>query len=254
MTSTQETPRRVLQLEAAAGQHTAAPVTLTEEHALLLAQVTSRADDVLSAAAQGRWPARELEALAGYLRAEILRQASDEEWLLFPASDPAPGVARLERDHERLRACTEALEQAAAGTGMHSRAQVAAVTRDLVAQLRLHLASEEQVLAAADAPDPVLATTETDGRQHDWYPLTEGPVVDLDAIVPGERTAAAVDRLVRLRSGERVELRSAREAETEAVWRRANRFSPGRFGFVYVQDGPARWRVQVTRRPASPRR
>nr|MDQ2876736.1 hemerythrin domain-containing protein [Actinomycetota bacterium] len=199
--------------------------------------------------AEGRWPARELAALAGYLRAEVLRQAGDEEWLLFPAR-PAPDFARLERDHERLRAGTEVLEQAAAGGGMHSRAQVAAVTRDILAQLRDHLAAEEQVLAAAE-PDQVPATTEPGSRQHGWYPLTEAPVIDLDSIPAGEKTDAAVARLVRLHGGEQVELRSARDTVIEAVWRRADQISPGDWGFAYLQDGPARWRVQVTRRPAT---
>jgi uncharacterized protein (DUF2249 family) len=216
---------------------------------MLLAQVAVRARDVLTAA-EDRWPARELAALAGYLRAEVLRQAGDEEWLLFPAP-AAPAFARLERDHERLRAGTEVLEQAAAGAGRHSSAQVVAVTRGILMQLRDHLAAEEQALAAADVPDQVPATTEPGSRQHGWYPLTEGPVIDLDAIPAGEKTDAAVARLVRLHDGEQVELRSARDTETEAVWRRADQISPGGYGFAYLQDGPAQWRVQVTRRPAA---
>jgi uncharacterized protein (DUF2249 family) len=118
-------------------------------------------------------------------------------------------------------------------------------------QLRDHLAAEEQALAAADVPDQVPATTEPGSRQHGWYPLTEGPVIDLDAIPAGEKTDAAVARLVRLHDGEQVELRSARDTETEAVWRRADQISPGGYGFAYLQDGPAQWRVQVTRRPAA---
>ena len=116
--------------------------------------------------------------------AEVLRQAGDEEWLLFPAGHPARGFARLERDHDRLRAGTEVLEQAAAGTGVHSRAQ-----------------------------------------------------------------AAAVARIMRLHSGEQVELRSARDPE--AVWRRVDQIRPGGYGFAYLQDGPAQWRVQVMCRPTT---
>jgi len=52
----------------------ATPLTLAGEHELLLRQVTSRAADLLAAAAEGRWPAAELQALLGYLRAEVLRQ------------------------------------------------------------------------------------------------------------------------------------------------------------------------------------
>ncbi len=61
------------------------PLTLAEEHVLLLWQVTESAEKLLTAAERGRWPGAELAALAGYAEAEVLRQASDEEALLFPA-------------------------------------------------------------------------------------------------------------------------------------------------------------------------
>ena len=250
MTTTQRKVSCVQQQGSVTDHRLDAPATLVDEHALLLAQVIIRAEKVLTATAEGRWPTRELQALAGYLRSEVLRQAGDEEKLLFPARDPAPGFARLARDHARLRAGTEVLEQAAAGTGIRSRAQVAAVTRDLLAQLERHLATEELALAAADAPDRVPATTEPGSRQHGWYPLTEGAVIDLDALPPGEMTDAAVDRLMRMHRAEQVELYSARDLE--AVWRRVNQLSPGGYGFVYLQDGPARWRVQVTCRSTAP--
>lgn len=225
------------------------PRTLVDEHALLLAQVAGRAEQVLAAIAEDRWPAEELRALVGYLRAELLHHAADEEWLLFPARHPAPVFGRLARDHDRLRAATEVLEQAAADAGLHSSVQVAVVTRDLLDQLRGHLAAEELALAAADAPASVPATTGPGSRQHEWYQLTEGPVINLDALPRDEVTDAAVDRLMRLRSGEQVELRSARDPE--AVWQRIDQLSPGRYGFAYLQDGPVQWRVQVTRRPPS---
>lgn len=49
----------------------------------------------LAVATAGRWPSRELGALLGYLRTEILRQVADEELLLFPARRPDAGLARL---------------------------------------------------------------------------------------------------------------------------------------------------------------
>lgn len=247
MTATRQLTSGDRESEAVTAESREHPRTLADEHALLLAQVAMRAGRVLAAIAEGRWPAQELQALAGYLRAELLHHAADEEWLLFPARHPAPAFARLARDHDRLRAATEALERAAAGTGPHSSAQVAAVTRDLLDQLRSHLGAEELALAAADAPATVPATTWPGSRQHEWYQLTEGPVIDLDALPPDEMTDAAVDRLMRLRSGEQVELRSARDPEW--VWRRIDQLRPGTYGFAYLQDGPVRWRVQVTCRP-----
>jgi hypothetical protein len=35
-----------------------------------------------------------------------------------------------------------------------------------------------------------------------------------------------------------------------AIWRRMDELCSGGYGFVYLQDGPERWQVQVTRRPA----
>jgi uncharacterized protein (DUF2249 family) len=32
------------------------------------------------------------------------------------------------------------------------------------------------------------------------------------------------------------------------VWQRINELVSGRYGFVYLEDGPAHWRVLVTRR------
>ncbi|MGH3269130.1 MAG: hemerythrin domain-containing protein [Trebonia sp.] len=247
MTTMHQAPGRGLAHPAvsAAG---AAPLTLADEHALLLEQVDIRARDLLKAITADRWPARELQALVGYLRAEVLRQATDQE-RLFPARPAADGFARMARDHVRLRAATEVLAQAAsAGTG--SRAQLAATTRDLLTQLERHLAAEEQLLAvAAGRPGTAPGVTAATGRRHEWYPLTEGPVIDLDVLPSSEVTDAAVDRLLRLRSGGHVELRS--RCDPWPVWRRMDGLCPGKYGFVYLQDGPDRWRVQVTRRPAA---
>ena len=89
------------QVHAAAAAAGGPPLTLAGEHALLLEQVAIRADDVLAVAARNRWPARELQRLLGYLRAEVLRQAGDEEMLLFASlgTSPGPGWAAT------MRAC-----------------------------------------------------------------------------------------------------------------------------------------------------
>jgi uncharacterized protein (DUF2249 family) len=220
-------------------------VTLAGEHALLLGQVVARAGNVLAVTAGDRWPARELQALVGYLRAEVLGQDADEERLLFPAGASA-GVSRLARDHARLRAAIETLERVAAGEVTWSPAELAAATRDLLRRLERHLHAGEAVLAADGPPGEVPATTVLGGRPRQWYPLTEGPVIDLDALPPGQMIDAATERLLRLRRGEQVELRSGRDPWL--VWRRMDDVSPGGYGFAYLQDGPDRWRMQVTRR------
>lgn len=232
---------------------TAAPVAgcpharLTGQDAQLLEQVTIRVTDLVRVSAAGRWPAGELQALVGYLQAEVLRQAEDEEGALFPAQHTPEGSAQLARDHVRLRAGIEALAQAAASEGACSHAQLAATAQDVLAQLKRHLIAKERVLLAAFPPGTEPGTA-VSRRRHEWYPLTEGPVADLDALPSGEVTDAAVDRLLRLRRGEQVELHSGRDPA--AIWRRMDELCSGGYGFVYLQDGPERWRVQVTRRPA----
>ena len=96
------------QRTGSAGLTARPPLTLAEEHVLLLWQVTARAEELLTAAADGRWPGAELAALAGYAQAEVLRQISDEETLLFPAA-PVRQAAALARDHARLRSAAELL-------------------------------------------------------------------------------------------------------------------------------------------------
>lgn len=130
---------------------TAGPLTLAEEHVLLLWQVTASAGKLLTAAEHGRWPAAELASLAGYAQAEVLRQVSDEEALLFPAV-PSRTAAGLARDHVRLRAAAELLARAAAGEQPMSPAQLAAAVRDFVVQLERHLRNEDDLLASGRAP------------------------------------------------------------------------------------------------------
>jgi uncharacterized protein (DUF2249 family) len=225
-----------------------APLTLADEHILLLGQVAARAEELLTAAMRGNWPGTQLAALADYARAEVLRQASDEETLLFPAS-PSQAVARLARDHARLRSGTELLARAATGEQPLSAGQLAAATRDFVAQLERHLSTEEQLLASERALQSVPTTVALGSHPHEWYPLTEGPVIDLDALPPGQGIAAAVTRLQLLRHGEQVEIQSG--TDISPVWREMDQLSPGGYWFVSLQDGPDQWRMQVTRRHAA---
>lgn len=224
-----------------------APLTLGAEHVLLLRQVRARAGEVLTAAADGRWPGAELTALARYARAEVLRQASDEEAFLF-SSTPAPRVAGLARDHARLRSAADVLDRAAAGEQPMSPAQVAAAARDFASQLERHLRAEESLLASGDAAQGGPGTVKFGGRPHEWYPLTEGPVVDLDMIPRDDMVDAAADRLLRMRRGEQVELRSG--TDPAPVWQRLSALSPDGYRFTALEDGPPRWRMRVTRRAA----
>ena len=147
----------------AAGGPAGPPLTLADEHVLLLWQVTASAADLQSAAARGQWPGAELAALAGLARAEVLRQASEEEALLFPGS-PSPATARLARDHIRLRAAAELLSRAAAGEQALSPGQLAAAVRDFVDQLEYHMSAEEKLLASERTLRGVPSTARLGGR------------------------------------------------------------------------------------------
>lgn len=127
------------------------PLTLADEHVLLLWQVTERARELTAAAARGQWPGAELASLAACARSEVLRQVSDEETLMFPAS-PSPAIARLARDHVRLRASAELLTRAAAGEQPLSPGQLAVAARDFVDQLEYHMSAEEKILGPGQAP------------------------------------------------------------------------------------------------------
>ncbi|HUY52060.1 MAG TPA: hemerythrin domain-containing protein [Streptosporangiaceae bacterium] len=204
-------------------------------HALLLEQVATRSEAVRMAIAEDRWPGRELHALLGYLRAEVLRQAADEERLLFPGRGASPDLTRLARDHARLRAETEVLVHAASGERAMPPDQLAAATRDFFCQLGRHLGAEEALLAASGMPGSVPATLTLGGHPHEWYPLTEGPVIDLDALPAGQAVDAAVDRLLRLSQWEHVELHAS--SDPYPVWRQVAEFTSDGYSFVYQQEG-----------------
>jgi uncharacterized protein (DUF2249 family) len=223
--------------------------TLAQEHASLLSQVRRRADAVLAEADAGRWPDAELRELLNYLRLEVLRQVVDEEWLLFRAAHHAgEQLALLRREHLELRLAVDGLAridvERSAGAPI-STAQLSAVTGDLLTQLETHLAAEEDLLSATQEVTP--GVTALGGQPHEWYELTQGPVIDLDEL-PGARGAdAALDRLLRLRAGEQIELRSG--SDPSPLWQQLVRVDPGGYGVVNVERGPVRWRVQITRHP-----
>ncbi|PZS12891.1 MAG: hypothetical protein DLM57_17935 [Pseudonocardiales bacterium] len=226
----------------------AARASLKDEHALMLGDVTSRAQAVTSNADEGRWPQPELRELLNYLHLEVLRQLVDEEWLLFRVVRHAPEqLEQLRRDHLELRLAIELLDQAAATGGSTeglSPRQLSATTRDLLAQLERHVAAEDELAILGDVAP---ATASFGAQPHEWYAITEGPVVDLDQL-PGELGAdAALARLVRLERREEVEVRSS--FDPSPLWQRLMAGDPGGYRVTYLERGPNHWRVQIIRRP-----
>lgn len=104
--------------------------------------------------------------------------------------------------------------------------------------------ARDQRLIHADNEVP--RTIHLTRRPHQWCGLTEAAAIDLDALSPSRIVDAVADRLLRLGSGERIELHSSRDPY--AVWQRMDRLRPGDYGFVHVQDRPDKWLVRVSRR------
>jgi uncharacterized protein (DUF2249 family) len=222
--------------------------TLADEHDLLLLQVAARAEVLLAALEKPAWPNTELAALLDYLRAEVLHQIHDEEALLIADRLDEPAAARLISDHVELRTAVELLAEAAGERQRPSPSAVSDLVTDIFSQLEDHCSAEEALLSSpAHSTDP--ATSVSTNRPHEWYPLTEGQVIDVDLLPADWLVDALVDRLLRMRRGERVELRSARDLSP--LWRRMRWYDPGGFNLVHLLDGPPRWRVLCTRRPGA---
>lgn len=232
---------------AAASRPAGPPRTLGREHELLLAQVTVRAGDELTATAGGRWPSGELRALAGYLRTEVRAKPKMRSGSCLPRLIPCRASLGWDVTMCACVRMSRHLNGPPPVRAAHSRTEVAALTRDLLAQLKRHLAAEEAALAEADAPDAVPATTSAVTHQHGWYPLTEGPVIDLDRLPPEEMADAAVDRLQRLRHGEQVELRSCHDIDM--VWQRMDQLEPG--GCHYLVSARRSSDVRIRARAAA---
>jgi uncharacterized protein (DUF2249 family) len=223
--------------------------SLKDEHALLMREVSARAQDVTSAADAGTWPEAQLRELLNYLHLEVLRQVVEEEWLLFRVvRHAAEDLARLRREHLELRLAVEVLDQAAATgdePGGLSPKQLSAITQDLVAQLAAHMAAEDELAIAGETAP---ATTRFGAQPHEWYELIESPIIDLDQL-PGQQGAdAALGRLLRLKRSEQVEIHSS--VDPSPMCQRLTAADPGGYGIAYLERGPQHWRVQVTRRDA----
>lgn len=224
--------------------NTAAGTTWDDEDAQILWQATARADALMRDLARGQDSHAEVDALLGYLREVLLARISDEDRHALPvlrqAAGDHPELDELERQHLQLRSDVDDL--AGVSQGHSAREQQAAIIRRLVSHLEAHLAAEASLLHGTQhtvAGDrPWLAASH-------WYPLVEGPVIDMDQLREDQAEPAVLNRLTRLRAGEQVELRSQRDPH--GVWVRLQSREPGGHDWQVTQDGPT-WSVLVRRR------
>ena len=213
-------------------------------------EVTDRAQTLLAEADEGRWPEDATHDLLNYLHLEVLRQSGEQEWLVFGAAqkltDRSAQSAQRDREQIEVRESVEQLTEAVAGgdgvNGMTPQ-RLAVITRSLLAQLQALLAAERSEPGElAGAP----STASLGAQPHEWYALTEGPAIELDRLRGRQGSEAVMGRLIRLRAGEAVELRSSRDP-TVLLARLVGIDHVG-YSVERLESGPRLWRVQVVRR------
>jgi hypothetical protein len=191
-----------------------------------------------------RWPHAELATLTGFLRAALLRQASDEETLLFAQHASAAPVVDLSADHGRLYALTERLERT--GTCRGSAAELRRVLEQLMAALQRHCAREERVLAELSATDdevPAVAGL-TDAERCD---VTAVPaLIELDVLPAEVAVQACIERVLRLRPGQRAVIRSHDRTQVHEICAWLHDFDPARFGFDRTRAGDGSLQLEVS--------
>lgn len=218
--------------------------TWDDEDASILWQATARGDALMRDLARGRDIRADVEALLGYLREVVLMRIADEDRHALPvlrrAHPDAPELAALQRQHLQLRSDIDDL--ASAAQGHIAREELAGVIRRLVNHLETHLTSEAAVLHRSH---DIAANERMWVAASHWYPLIEGPVIEMDRLREDQAESAVLNRLTRLRPGEQVELRSGRDPH--GVWIRLQQRDPGAHDWQATQDG-ASWSVTVRRR------
>lgn len=222
---------------------------LADEHTVLQREVERRGQRVLDVLGEGRWPAEEVQGLLGYLRYEVLDQAVNEERLLYPLTEEGfadPRIQQLVDDHVQLRDMADRLAELVDGTdGERDAERLTGTMQELRERLDRHLRNEQQVLqpVADTGVEPIRQPF----RSHEWYALTEGSVVDMDRLPRAFGHSAVLDRLARMRPGERLEISSGARLRTlqELLSRRG---MADVYGWAYLEEGPQRWRAEVTRR------
>jgi uncharacterized protein (DUF2249 family)/hemerythrin-like domain-containing protein len=241
-------PSPELDQHSSPDEHWVGEHPLADEHAVLLHEVSTRGRAVRSALSEGRWPDHEVAALVDYLRYEVLDQAVTTERLLFPLVGEGladSGIRQLVDDHVHLRDLADQLANAATANGDQAeRGDLAELLGALDGFLVRHMRAEEALLSATTSAG--VESLRQPFRCHLWFPLTEGPEVDLDVLPREFARRAALERFSRLRQGERLLVKSS--CELDGLWNALSCGRPGDYGWAYLEEGPNRWRAEVTRR------
>jgi hypothetical protein len=222
-------------------------LTLAGEHALLLQGVQRRVWPVLALIDARTWPTAELNTLVSFLRTSVLRQASDEEALLFAGGAATP-FAELTAQHAHLHALTERLAQANA---THCPLpELRGLVADLANLLARHLATEQILLAGlAETHHLVPSAAEVASGAQTWPAADDAPLlIVLDDLPPNLAAQLCIERLLRLRPGQRAEVRSADRSQLEHVYRWIRSFDTTSYRIEYDTANAAESRLRVVRR------
>jgi uncharacterized protein (DUF2249 family) len=233
---------------------TRAPKTahLENEDVELLWQAIARAEALLEEVPASQSPTRQFRALLGYLHDVVLARVSEEEREILPALRDAGFTARsdadrLERDHLLMRDDVDSLAAAAAPHGSQGGDQLAAIIRRLIVRLDMHLRVEAAALAKLPGGYQPCTAAWTSAAH--WYPLTEGPRIDLDQLAPEHADDAVLNRLTHLRPGEYIELAS--RVSHPHLLSRLRRRAPHDYSWSESCDDEGSWLVGIKRRHPS---
>lgn len=231
------------------GEGNASAGTLAGEHAVLMRDVARRVAPVLALLDIHAWPHAELGTLTGLLRAAVLRQASDEEVLLYPHDATAAPFAELSADHVRLHMLTARLEHAIAEPCPAQELRV--LTEDLLSTLQQHLRDEQAILAALPhAPIEIPSAAALAAGGHSWLPTDDEPVqVVLDRLPGDQAHELCVERLLRLQPGQSAEIHSEDADKLDHVCRWVQAFDSVGYGVARRSSGREHT-LEVTRRVA----
>jgi len=221
---------------------------LADEHALLLHQVAARADDVLAADAANRWPRLELAGLIDNLRSELIGQTRIRGT-----------TAVHRRRHHFGRRLGPGSLATTSGCGAPWKPSLtpeppvgggtAGASRDRSRaghSLTAHLLREEEVLSRyATSVGRRRAVAAMEQHPHAWYPSPTDRQQPRCLLGRADHRRGRLWRPVAACVQQPVELVGS--ADPQQLCSRLLRDSD--VVVRYLTDGPATWRVAVTRRP-----
>lgn len=215
--------------------------TLAGEHFGLLRDVRRRADAVTALLDVRVWPHAELGTLIEFLRSTVLRQASDEEVLIYPNDCYGGPFAELSADHARLYALTAHLERA------HAERCPLGELRNLVAELidtlHRHLTAEHDVFEALASLDAApTAEDAAGGVEGDDEPVT----IRLDDLPDELAVQMCIERLLRLAPGRRAEVHAGSRLHLRAIGDWLRDFDAARYGLARRATADGESMLEVT--------